>query len=212
MKRSHDRGIADDEVRKLENTDNFWKQNTLSKRLNVGYMNALEWCGGLGWNPSPVEHNGNFSFRCNKINFSLAPHFKSMWRHTGISSLETNLVWFRQSHSFPVLHSAPRLPELQALVPSLLKYLTEGNSPSKSETVLIPQKPNLYKLHWITIDTPLPLVTSPFQWCWALIQTWESLNENFGRSRNEPMLKSSCPYLSLAGNTRVFRGLWEGKK
>lgn len=42
IKRSHDRGIAHDEVRKLENIDNFWKQNTLSKRLNVGYMSVLE--------------------------------------------------------------------------------------------------------------------------------------------------------------------------
>lgn len=41
-KRSHDRGIADDEVRKLENIDNFWKQNTLSKRLNAGYMSVLK--------------------------------------------------------------------------------------------------------------------------------------------------------------------------
>lgn len=42
IKRSHDRGIEDDEVRKLENIDNFWKKNTLSKRLNVGYMSVLE--------------------------------------------------------------------------------------------------------------------------------------------------------------------------
>lgn len=31
IKRSHNRGIADDEVRKLENIDNFWKQNALCK-------------------------------------------------------------------------------------------------------------------------------------------------------------------------------------
>lgn len=42
IKRSHDRGIEDDEVRKLENIDNFWKKNTVSKRLNVGYMSVLE--------------------------------------------------------------------------------------------------------------------------------------------------------------------------
>lgn len=42
IKRSHDRGIADDEVRKPENIDNFWKQNTLCKGWNVGYMSVLE--------------------------------------------------------------------------------------------------------------------------------------------------------------------------
>lgn len=134
-----------------------------------------------------------------------------MWRHTGISPSDTSPVWFRHSHSFSVLHSAPWLPKLQAWSPSLLKYLTEGNSRPKSETALIPQTPNLYQLHWITINTPLPLVTSPFQWLWALIQTWEILTEIFGRSRNKPMLKSSCSPLSLTGNTRVFRGLWERK-
>lgn len=107
IKRSHDRGIADDKVRKLENIDNFWKQNTLCKRWNVGYMSVLEWCGSLGWNPSPVEHNGNFSFHCNKIKFSLAPRFKSMWRCSEISSLETNVVWFRHFHSFSAVQSSP---------------------------------------------------------------------------------------------------------
>lgn len=129
IKRSHDRGIADDKVRKLENIDNFWKQNTLCKRWNVGYMSVLEWCGSLGWNPSPVEHNGNFSFHCNKIKFSLAPRFKSMWRCSEVSSLETKLL-SGLDISTPSLPCSllPCPPELKAGAPSLLKYLTEGNS------------------------------------------------------------------------------------
>lgn len=169
IKRSHDRGIADDKVRKLENIDNFWKQNTLCKRWNVGYMSVLEWCGSLGWNPSPVEHNGNFSFHCNKIKFSLAPRFKSMWRCSEISSLETNVVWFRHFHSFPALQSSPmssRALSWSSFTTQVSHRRESTPPPPKSETALVHQTPNLHNLHWITIDALLPLVRSLFHWLW----------------------------------------------
>lgn len=109
---------------------------------------------------------GKFSFHWSKIKLLLAHCFKNMLRSSGISSLETNLVWFSHLHS-PILPCTlvPCIPDSKL---EILHYssISHKRIAPKSETALIHQEPSLDNLHWTTINVPIPLVKNLFHRLW----------------------------------------------
>lgn len=148
-----------------------WKTLIISGN-RILFLKDEMWPKRVSWNdgevldeiPALLNTMGIFPFTVTKSSFHLPLASKSMWRHSGISPLETDLAWFRHSHSFPALHSSPKYS--RAL--SLSSFTTQV-SHRKELPALSPTSPPSQRLHSFTKHLFCAIC---FEWLLTVLYHW----------------------------------------
>lgn len=131
----------------------WWSQKIRKLIISGNWIFFIKdkmWVSWVSWSdvdildeiPALLNSMEVFPFTETTSSLHLSFILKAQWRHSKISSLETNLICFRNLHSL----SYPAL------------FHVFQNHQVSQQTALIHERPHLYKLHWITDDTALPSV------------------------------------------------------